>query len=64
MHSFSENKERADFGNRFGGGGGGGGGGAERNCGYIECINCRFGFYYNWSTSSTFKELKTQKKKK
>ena len=35
MHSFSENKERDDFGNRFGGGrvgggGGGWGGGGQR----------------------------------
>ena len=47
-----------------GGGGGGGGGGRERgkiaDTMNIETASaifyCRFGYYYNWSTSSVFKE--------
>ena len=45
MHLFSGNKERNDFGNRFGGGGGGGGIADTLN---VETVNaifyCRFGF--------------------
>ena len=59
MHLFSENKKRNDFGNSFFFGG-------ERE-GELRIqlrnvettsaiLYCRFGFYYNYSTSSTFKE--------
>ena len=58
MHVFSENKERNDFGNRFGGG-------EIADTLNVETLSTifyrRFCFYYNWSTSSTFKERKRQK---
>ena len=68
MHLFSENKKRDDFGNNFFFffflGGGGGVGGRERgkiaDTMNIETASaifyCRFGYYYNLSTSSIFNE--------
>ena len=64
MHLFSENKKRNDFGNSWFFFGGGEGGGRERGK-IADIMNtetasaifyCRFGYYYNWSTSSIFKE--------
>ena len=57
----------------WGGGGRGGGGGGGRERGRIaDTMNvetasaifyCRFGYYYNWSTSSIFKECLFHKTK-
>ena len=65
MHLFSENKKRNDFGNSFFFVEGGGGGGGRERGKIADTMNietasaifyCRFGYYYNWSTSSIFKE--------
>ena len=58
MHLFSENKKRNDFGYSFFGGEREGELRIQlRNVETTSAIlYCRFGFYYNCSTSSTFKE--------
>ena len=66
MHLFSENKKRNDFGNSlflcvcvcvWGGGKERGKIADTMNIETASAIfYCRFGYYYNWSTSSIFKE--------